>query len=337
MDNITHSLTGWAMARAGLDRLCPQGATLLILSANAPDIDILALAQSPMSYFEAHRGYTHSVLLLPLMAVLPVLATAALSRRRLLWLRAWLLCCAGVASHLLIDWTNNYGVRLLLPFSSRWFHLDLNYLYDGTIMMVLLLAALWPFFAWLVSHEIGDRTPPGRGIARFALAFFILFDCFRGLLHHSAVTKLESRLYDEAPPIQAAAFPEPYNPLHWNGAVETAGAYLSIPMNSYGELDMLDAQTYFKPAVTASIENAKKEEPFRYFRYFARFPIWSEAPVDLDGRTGKRIELTDLRFGTPGAGSFHCIALEDDRNQVLQTWFTYGSGTQLGSKLVPDH
>jgi inner membrane protein len=335
MDNITHSLTGWAIARAGLDRLCPQGAILLILSANAPDIDILALTQGPLTYFEAHRGYTHSVLLLPLMAALPVLVVAALFRRKLPWWRAWLLCCLGVASHLLIDWTNNYGIRLWLPFSSRWFHLDLNFLYDGVIMSVLLLAALWPFFAWLVSREIGDRTPPGRNMARFALVFFLLFDCFRALLHHRVITQLESRLYDNAAPVQAAAFPTPVNPFHWNAVVETAGAYLSFPVDTYGEPDINTAAVYYKPATTDSIASVKTQEPFRYFLYFARFPVWTESPVDLNGKRGKRIDLTDLRFGSPGAGSFHCIALENDRNQVLKTWFTYGSGTQLGWSVAP--
>lgn len=335
MDNVTHSLTGWALARAGLDRLCPRGTWLLILSANTPDIDILAATQGSLRYFETHRGYTHSLLLLPVMAALPVMVVAALFRQKLPWWRAWLLCCIGVASHLLIDWTNNYGIRLLLPFSSRWFHLDLNYLYDGIIMSVLILSALWPAFAWLVSREIGDRTPPGQGIARFALVFFFLFDCFRGLLHQHVINQLESRLYDNAAPIQTAAFPTPLNPFHWNAAVETTQAYLSFPMNAYQEPDVKAASTYYKPAITGSIEQAKAEEPFRYFVYFARFPVWSESPVELNGRRGKRIELTDLRFGSPGAGSFHCIALENDRNQVLQTWFTYGAGTQLGWGSAP--
>lgn len=335
MDNVTHSLTGWAMARAGLDRLCPQGAILLILSANAPDIDILAATKGSLPYFEAHRGYTHSLLFLPFMAALPVFVVAALFRRKLPWWRAWLLCCIGVASHLLIDWTNNYGIRLLLPLSSRWFHLDLNFLYDGVIMSVLLLAALWPLFAWLVSREIGDRTPPGRSIARFALAFFLLFDCFRAFLHHRVITQLESRLYDNAAPVQTAAFPTPVNPFRWNAAVETSGAYLSFPVSAYREPDINNASVYYKPALTDSITSAKSEEPFRYFLYFARFPIWSESPVELNGNRGKRIDLTDLRFGSPGAGSFHCIALEDDRNQVLKTWFTYGPGTQLGWSVTP--
>ena len=38
---LTHSLTGLALSRAGLDRLCPRAAWLLILSANVPDSDIV--------------------------------------------------------------------------------------------------------------------------------------------------------------------------------------------------------------------------------------------------------------------------------------------------------
>ncbi len=117
--------------------------------------------------------------------------------------------------------------------------------------------------------------------------------------------------------------------------METAGAYLSFPVNAYEEPDISTAISYYKPAITSSIEQAKTQEPFRYFLYFARFPIWSESPVDLKGRRGMRIELTDLRFGVPGAGAFPCIALETDRHQVLQTWFTYGSGTQLGWGTAP--
>src|SRR5581483_5540369 len=180
MDNVTHSLTGLALARAGLNRLCPRATLLLILSANAPDSDIVAAPEGALRYLQVHRGYSHSLLCLPLMALVPVLLVAGIYRQKLPWARAWGLCCIGVASHLLLDWTNSYGVRLLLPFSSDWFHLDLNGLYDGCIMAMLIFAAAWPVFAGLVSREIGDRTRlpggPGRGMAIFTLAFFLFFD-----------------------------------------------------------------------------------------------------------------------------------------------------------------
>jgi len=330
MDNITHSLTGLALARAGFNRFCPHATALLILSANAPDVDIIMAARGALPYFEAHRGYTHCLLGLPVMAGISVLVTAAIFRQRLPWLRAWALCCIGVASHLLLDWTNSYGIRLLIPFSSRWFHLDINSLYDGAILPVLVFAALWPLFSRLVSGEIGDRPASGRGSAIFALVFFLLFDCGRALMHERAVAQLESRLYHEMPPIQTAALPDRFNPLRWTGIVESSGSYEVLDLNALSQLNVETAETFYKPPVTPALQSASRLEPFRYFRYFARFPLWSVQPVFGEDAQRKRVELTDLRFGTPGAGSFHSIALEDDRNQVIASWFTFGSGSNLG-------
>ena len=326
MDNLTHSLTGFALARSGFDRFCPRATLLMILAANAPDADIVALRGGPLRYLEWHRGYSHSLLCLPLVALLPVLAVAVIYRERLPWTRAWLLCCAGVASHLLIDWTNSYGVRFMLPFSSAWFHLDLNGLYDGWICVVLLFAALWPILARLVSSEIGERPPGGRGTAAFALTFFVLFDLARAVLHQRAIAQLEARLYEEAAPLQTAALPEPFTPFRWTGVVETADSYRVNTVNTLGNLDPQAAEVFYKPASLQAIENAKLTEPFRYFLYFARFPVWSEAPTAVDRDQGTRVDLTDLRFGIPWAGSFHCIALENSRHEVIRSWFTYGSG-----------
>lgn len=336
MENVTHSLTGLALARIGLHRFSPHATLLLILSANAPDIDILALAQSPWRYFELHRGFTHSLPCLPILAILPVVVVAAIYRQKLPWLTAWLLCCIGVGSHILIDCTNSYGVRLLLPFSSRWFHLDLNSLFDISILAVLIFAAIWPLFARLVSSEIGARAPAGRATAIFALAFFVLFDCGRAALHARAIAQLNSRLWPAgkevlgaAPPLATAALPFPFNPFRWTGIVETTSSYESVDVNALAQLDIENARTYYKPTVTPALESAKRTELFGYFLYFARFPVWSEQPVFLEAGKGTRLDLSDLRFGAPGAGSFHCIALVAG-NQVLESWFTYGPGVNLG-------
>ena len=326
MDNVTHSLTGFALARAGLDRWCPRATLLLLLSANAPDCDILALTRGQLAYIEAHRGYTHSLLLMPIMALVCVLVTAALYREKLPWLKAWLLCWIGLGSHLLLDWTNSYGIRPFIPFSSRWFHLDINALYDWTILVVLAIAALWPLFSRLVSGEIGDRPRAGRGIARFALVFLVLFDGTRAIFHERAIEKLDSRLYEDMPPVSVAALPVSFNPFRWNGVVETAGAYRAIPVDTWNPLDTDNATVYYKPPLTDALQNAQREEPFRYFLYFARFPVWSQQPVVWKEAEGRRIELADLRFGAPGRGSFHCIAIEDATGRVLESWFTYGDG-----------
>jgi inner membrane protein len=330
MDNITHSLTGLVLSRAGLNRYCPRAVLLLLLSANAPDIDIVALTGGSLRYLEMHRGYSHSVLGLPVMAALSVLVVAAIYRQRLPWLKAWLLCCAGVASHLLLDWTNSYGVRLLLPFSSRWFHLDLNSLYDGWILAILAFGVLWAPFSRMVSREIGSRTPTGMGSGVFALCLLVLFDSGRAVLHARAVGQLQTRLYEDAPAIQAAALPEPFSPLRWTGIVETERDYRSLDIDALGQLQPQTAAIFYKPPVTPGLQRASATRPFRYFLYFARFPVWSEEEITSDSGPEKRLDLTDLRFGTPGVGSFHCVALENARDAVLRTWFTFGSGANLG-------
>ena len=329
MDNVTHSLTGLALARVGLRRFSPHATALLIVSANAPDADIIAVSRGALSYFEVHRGYTHSLLCLPLMALLSVAVIAAIFRSRLVWLNAWLLCCIGVASHLLLDWTNSYGIRLLLPFSSRWFHLDLNSLYDGSILAVLLFAAVWPLFSRLVSSEIGDRVGAGGGLAGFALIFFLLFDCGRAVLHSRAVARLESRLYDDAPALQAAALPEPFTPFRWMGIVETATTYQRMSIDALSQSDVPQGETFYKPALTAAYLSAQATEPFHYFLYFARFPVWSQEPVTTSDGAGTRLVASDLRFGTPASGAFHCVVVENGRKQILHAGFTAGSAANL--------
>ncbi len=330
MDNVTHSLTGLVLARAGLNRLCPRATALLIMSANAPDIDVVAAFKGSLAYAEAHRGYTHSLIGLPAVALLSVLVVAAIFRQKLPWGKAWFLCVIGVASHLLLDWTNSYGTRLLLPFSSEWFHLDITSLYDGWIMAALVFVVIWPSFSRLVSREIGAKGTPGRTMARCGLLFFLLFDFGRALLHARAVAQLEAHLFENAPPVNVSALPEAFNPFAWHGVVETDNTYHSLTVNTLGEVDLTSAQVFFKPPQEVTLEAAKRTEPFRYFLYFARFPIWSESRVALDVGHGSRVELTDLRFGQPQRGSFHCIALENANAQVLETWFTFGSGNNLG-------
>ena len=331
MDNLTHSLTGLALSRAGLDRYCPRAVWLLILSANAPDGDIIFAQQGAFSYLEHHRGYTHSFVGLPFMAALALAVVVVCFRQRLPWFRAWLLCLVGVASHLLLDWTNSYGVRPLIPFASSWFHLDINGLYDDWILLVLAFTAVWPLFVRLVNREIGDRNQPvGRGAAIFGLTVFLLFDVGRLILHNRLVNELEGRLYDDAPPLQTAALPNAINPLRWTVIVETASGYRVWNNNVFGQLDTADASTFYKPPMTASLTAASAENPFRFFLYFARFPVWSEEKVQGEHSRSTRFDLTDLRFGVPGSGAFHCIASVNEQHQVSGKWFTYGSGADLG-------
>src|SRR5262245_28776737 len=133
MDNVCHTLVGAAFGEAGLKYRTRFGAAALLISANLPDVDVFVFATGtpPVPF---RRGITHGI---AAQLLLPVLLTGALmlvgkARRRSTtddqpplhagWLL--LLSFAGVYSHVFLDLLNNYGVRLLTPFSWRWFYGD---------------------------------------------------------------------------------------------------------------------------------------------------------------------------------------------------------------------
>src|SRR5687767_1942277 len=120
MDNLTHSLTGLMLSRAGLNKAVPRASWLLLMAANAPDVDVISMIGGAGTYLQYHRWMTHALVMLPVIAILPVLAMRFLFRQRLPWLRAWTVSLIGVASHVALDFTNPYGIRLLLPFSDAW-------------------------------------------------------------------------------------------------------------------------------------------------------------------------------------------------------------------------
>lgn len=147
MDNLTHSLVGLAAAKAGLEKLSPATTLACILAANAPDVDIVYLITGDRwSFLAHHRGLTHSVigaftlgLLIPLLFYVIDLLIAATTRQRpVIKLRGLLFASLLVgATHPLLDWTNNYGVRLLLPWSSKWFYGDLLFIIDPFMWLVI--------------------------------------------------------------------------------------------------------------------------------------------------------------------------------------------------------
>jgi inner membrane protein len=318
MDNLTHTLTGVVLSRAGLNRWYSKSIALLILSANIPDIDIVAAFGGAFNYFVFHRSVTHAIAMAPVMAAIPVLLVCAFSRSLEGWRAAYVISLIGVASHLLLDWTNSYGVRFLWPFSSRWFELDLNSIIDLWIWGVLLLAWLGPLLGRLVSGEIGAKAGSGRGLAIFALVFLVVYDFGRGLAHQRAIETLNARVYQGAAPIRVAAFPiGEVNPFEWSGWVERPELVMHFSMNLLGEFDPTAPQrTIYKAAEGPALDAARQAYVVRKFLEFAQYPLWQVTPI-ADPEGGHRVEVRDWRF------PFTAVAILDQGNRVLDSSFHF--------------
>lgn len=147
MDPLTHTLTGAALSRAGFHRATPLATATLILAANAPDIDIAAVCWGSYATVAFRRGVTHGPIALLLLPVLLTLLMLGWDR----WVRRrrdpsatpangpalFLLALLGTATHPLLDWMNSYGIRLLSPFSEKWFYGDALFIVDPWLWLVL--------------------------------------------------------------------------------------------------------------------------------------------------------------------------------------------------------
>ena len=151
MDNLTHSLVGAVLGQMGLKKKTGLAMPTLIIAANLPDIDATCAVYGIES-LSMRRGITHGPIALLLLPILLWAAMIAFDRwqarrgkrpaGRLPIDKGWLLGLAyiGCLSHPALDWLNNYGVRLLEPFSSQWFYGDTLFIIDLWIWIALALS-----------------------------------------------------------------------------------------------------------------------------------------------------------------------------------------------------
>ena len=217
MDNLTHTLTAVAMSQAGLRRFTPHATITLIVASNLSDLDIVTVLQGSTAYLEHHRGITHSLVgvtaLAGILAALMIAGSGLLARMRgrppgkLSFLPLFGVCLAGTASHLLLDFTNSYGVRPFLPFSGKWYAWDILFIIDPLVIMALVAALILPALLRMVAEEVGARRARYSWGPAVGLAFMALLWGVRDTSHRQALDMLGAYNYAREAPLSIGAFP----------------------------------------------------------------------------------------------------------------------------------
>lgn len=145
MDPLAHTLVGASLAATRLGQRATLGTPILILAANAPDIDAVTMLIDRDLSLGFRRGWTHGVLAL---IVLPIVVAALVCLIDRIVARArgrprqteagpvLVLAAIGVLSHPLLDWLNTYGMRFLMPFDGRWFYGDALFIVDPWVWLL---------------------------------------------------------------------------------------------------------------------------------------------------------------------------------------------------------
>lgn len=327
MDTLTHALSGALAGRLLARRADPtdsrptppvwQAVVTGTAAATFPDVDFVLGFVSELTYLRGHRGVTHSLLLMPLWALLVAWIMAKLFRLRRGthpapdWRAFYLIACVGIFVHILGDLITQFGTMILAPFSDQRFAWGTTFIIDlgfsGIIVAGLVASAIW------------RRSRMPALLASLALIGWV------GL---SAVARDEAIAVAHAhaarhaiPAVVVSAVPRPASPFNWTAIVFDGERYhyahintrRSVPLTAgdsdhfirrlsseYLPVDMARWQTVTRFGDAGQMPSALAvwaAEEFQFFRWFAMFPVLDRVEANGDGLC---VNFRDLRFETPG-------------------------------------
>jgi inner membrane protein len=323
MEPVTHFMTGACLSRAGFNRKTAYATLAMTLAAEAPDIDVLWGFRGPLAGFEHHRGITHTLVAAPVMAlavtgiVWLVHAWRGAGERRKArpglpparWGLIFLFALIADLSHLVLDYTNNYGLRPFFPFNPRWYERSIVFIFDPLIFLALLGALILPWLFGLADREIGVRRTlfRGRGWAIAALVFIVLWWSLRNAEKTRAIDRVRNADIVSVPITKIDAEPYPIDPFAWHIVAETADYYQTARVQTLRNEIESGGITY-KPMVTPAIAIAKGSWLGRVYLDWSEFPLVTDLgnapivgapPPEPDWRT---VEFDDMRFSYSAFG-----------------------------------
>lgn len=303
MDNLCHTLVGAALGEAGLKRRTGLAMATLMIGANLPDLDVLAIPFGESLAFR--RGWAHGPIawvVLPLVLTAGMLAWDRLTRRagrvparepvragQLL-----LLASLGVLSHPFFDWLNTYGIRALMPFSEEWFYGDALFIVDPWIWLALGAGV------FLSRRRLRAGRARWTRPARVALAAVALYVGAMVAASEAAerVAMREVETRTRLRPLRLMAGPVPVDPFRRALVYDVGEAY------GLGEVTWTPAprvslhpELLPKRADHPAARDAAQTEPFQDFLYWSRFPYFRIE----EGAGGAWVRVADARYASPGS------------------------------------
>ncbi|CAN5620816.1 metal-dependent hydrolase [soil metagenome] len=291
MDNLCHTLVGAALGEAGLKRLTPWGNAALMIAANLPDVDAVALlADTP--HVALRRGWTHGIVA---QGLLPILLTGAIVAVDRAWARRrgreprvrpaamLFLAYVGVLSHVFLDYLNVYGVRLLKPLSDRWFYGDALFIIDPWLWIVLAAGVI-------MSRRWRSLVPAGTALGLAGL--YIAGMMWLSSASRQIVIKAWSDTYG-GPPRALMVGPVPLNPLEKEIIVDAGDRYVTGHIGWWPRQVRFEREPIMKNDDGPSVARAREHPDVRAVLVWARFPHYLTVPTE----SGVRVTLQDARYG----------------------------------------
>lgn len=168
MDIVTQGIAGALLAQMVSSREHRRYATITGLVAGVlPDMDAaIRSASDPLLTLEFHRQFSHSLLFIPVGALIASLILWPFMRQKLSTSRLYLFSLLGFSSAGLLDACTSFGTQLFWPFSDERIAWNLLAIIDPlfTLLILSMVVAFW---------RSGKKIYPVSGFV-FALAYLLL-------------------------------------------------------------------------------------------------------------------------------------------------------------------
>ena len=315
MDTLTHAFSGALLARAlklpgsgiGLNERTGTG----FVAAGFPDLDYALFWIAPLEFLNWHRGPTHSLLLLPLWAMLVAGVMRLVGRNRYAWREYVWICALAIGIHIAGDVITIYGTRVLSPWSDRAVALNLVFDLDPYLAAIIGIGFLGAL-----------RWRPGP-VAVVTLLAVVSYLSLQATMQQRTL-ELGKRLaqQENGEGIRVYALPQPISPHTWKLVIAQGDGYRVAHLNylvrrpvtvpeealwirrlvaAYRPIDALVWHRYDRLGETEETRALSRDvwqlQGFAAFRRFAVLP----ALYRVDGRDSAEVCVwfTDLRHVFP--------------------------------------
>lgn len=306
MFNSTHTFVGLLVARSGADKWVRCATATAVIASNLPDLDSLAGFWGTAAYLDHHRGLSHTLIGIPILALLLSGIMYFFSEN---FGKTYVVALLAMATHPILDFLNSYGVRPLLPWNNTWYFGDSVFIFDPYLDALLLIGIAW-----------GTLQPNRRRIA--ALVSFCAMAAYVGVrvqLHDMAEANLKEALGPDHTYRKVALLPLMLNPLKWDAIVETENGIMRIPAYSLRPafLSLEETPEMHQNTKSPIAMKAASAPSAAALLRFARFPVSRVEQLP----SGYRAIFLDFRFYNQDAQTALAseVLLDDSANVINES------------------
>ncbi len=321
MDSLTQIALGAAVGVAVMGRrtTVTRAALWGAVCGTLPDLDALINHGDPVRNMTLHRGESHALFYLLLIAPLIAAAITRIHREGQHFRRWWLAVTLVLITHPLLDVMTIYGTQLGLPFSNYPFGVGSIFIIDPLYTVPLAVGVI-AALRW--------RNPRGLRWNHLGLLLSSLYLVW-GVAQQQAVQRVaEKQLQAQGVTVERTLVgPTAFNSLLWRIVVMTPDAYLE----GYRSIFDGDAAIEF----ASYPQHREWYQPLREHDPVRRVAAFSHDFFEMSERDGQ-IRISDLRMGQAPYYFFTFVVGERDPHGEIQPVFppvSVGERPQAGPVL----